>query len=561
MTRSRLEVENSFREAGSTFIDQQFPPADESIFYPETMSHSDHDERCHLTGQTLGQMLRKYGVLEIYWRRPMLHDRLYDAKGPEVMDIKQGYLGDCWLMSALAALTRKPGFIQRVILNEHVSPAGCYEIKLCVNGKWQTSLIDDHFPVDAHGTPLFARHMNRTLWVALIEKSMAKIAGSYEKLSGGHVGRTLSTLTGSVNIPLFLGGVLSSDAADSLWQKMMAYYRAGFIMTASTLDSSQQVDWNHFESAHLFPGHVYTIVELYESGKQDDRLLRVLTVRNPHSNACSDFYSYGRAGFDEPCSARSEKERKIRELARRALDDRKYVDFTKFQQLFDLLEVCKVRDKVFEARVDVPLVPHYEIQMYSCMMIELDCKCGLDVLIHQRFDYTKCLAEQKLVDLCFIVFMLGEHVPGKSVIAGNVSRSASVIDASVSGEFLLHPGKWLIFPISCHFFLLTRSEWSLRKNESNCTLVVHSDTKFVANLMRPPFGLVADLIHCLRIKEGYLLKEDRDIQLYTIDSLACSFIVARNTSTSQMYLVDCKYTDVSRATRGRRTKDVISPLS
>ena len=561
MVHSRSEVNHLFITEGRVFIDDQFPPSRESIFASDLIDHSDHNESCCNPQVRLERSLKKYGVDDITWRRPTLHDRLYDAKGPEVMDIKQGYLGNCWLMSAVAALSRQPGFIRKVILNEHASPSGCYEIRFCVNGVWQTALIDDHFPVDKHSNPIFARHMNKTFWVALIEKAMAKLVGCYEKLSGGHVGRTLSMLTGSVNISIYLGSMSSKKSKDRLWLRMKAYHETGFIMTASTRDSSEnaqnQLD---LKGAHLFPAHVYTILELYDNEGRDGRILRVITVRNPHSNACADFYSYGSYGYEEPCSASTEKERKTREMARRALDDRKFVDFDKFQELFDVLEICKVRVKVFEARIHFPLDTYYETGLYSCMTIEIEDESEIDVLIHQNYDHKKCQAMQNLVDLCLVIFLANRNSDAKSLIAGNLSRSASVRDLSVSGEFRLSSGTWIIFPISCLRLLAPVSEDSTTMEQFRTSLVVHSCRNFKANLMRPPRGLIADVVHCMRIKEGYLIKQILDIQLYLMDSLAGTFVIARNLSETANYTVKLRYRGTWRSTRGRNTKDHISSL-
>eukprot|EP01017_Pseudomicrothorax_dubius_P012530 TRINITY_DN15245_c0_g1_i1.p1 TRINITY_DN15245_c0_g1~~TRINITY_DN15245_c0_g1_i1.p1 ORF type:complete len:211 (-),score=37.03 TRINITY_DN15245_c0_g1_i1:59-691(-) len=58
--------------------------------------------------------------------------------------IIQGILGDCYLLSAMSALAERPEFVRRIFQNDDISPYGIYSIWLCINGEWQSVLVDPY---------------------------------------------------------------------------------------------------------------------------------------------------------------------------------------------------------------------------------------------------------------------------------------------------------------------------------------------------------------------------------------------------------------------------------
>lgn len=57
-------------------------------------------------------------------------------------DIKQGYLGDCYFLAALAALAERPDRIFSLFLTTEKNPQKYYSVKMLYRGKWMTIDMD-----------------------------------------------------------------------------------------------------------------------------------------------------------------------------------------------------------------------------------------------------------------------------------------------------------------------------------------------------------------------------------------------------------------------------------
>ncbi len=111
-------------------------------------------------------------------------------------DVLQGYLGNCYLMSSLAAMTNMPQLICQLFRSFQINKYGCYEIGLNIEREWQIILLDDYFPCSKKTrTPIFAKPNGPELWVMLLEKAWAKINGGYINITGGYASEVLSVFT------------------------------------------------------------------------------------------------------------------------------------------------------------------------------------------------------------------------------------------------------------------------------------------------------------------------------------------------------------------------------
>ena len=58
-------------------------------------------------------------------------------------DIMQGQLGDCYFLSAIAAIGEWKNRIKKLFLTRDISPHGIFCVALCINGMWEEVVMDD----------------------------------------------------------------------------------------------------------------------------------------------------------------------------------------------------------------------------------------------------------------------------------------------------------------------------------------------------------------------------------------------------------------------------------
>jgi hypothetical protein len=235
----------------NNFIDHDFLPINNSIGLEEN------------------EIIEKFSCL-IHWRRSkeiifteeellQIKQTPYIYQEINAVDVKQGKLGNCWVLSSIAALAENPKLIQRLILTKTPNKYGLYKLKVCKMGKWKNIVIDDYFPCLPLAEPLFSRNKSKEIWVLLIEKAFAKLYGSYENLEVGDCGHALIDLTGCPTFTYKFSdeGVKKMLADGSLWQLMLDNHKKKYIMTAGTKDM------NTDESLHgLIKEHAYSVIRL-----------------------------------------------------------------------------------------------------------------------------------------------------------------------------------------------------------------------------------------------------------------------------------------------------------
>lgn len=114
-------------------------------------------------------------------------------------DVKQGQLGDCWLLAAIAAMADFPGHIMDLFNPREYAEDGKYEVRFHdIKEGWVTVTIDDRIPCLPWGPqPCFVQVPEAgDVWVLLLEKAFAKFCGTYALLDGGGATWAYQVLTG-----------------------------------------------------------------------------------------------------------------------------------------------------------------------------------------------------------------------------------------------------------------------------------------------------------------------------------------------------------------------------
>ena len=69
-------------------------------------------------------------------------------EGIEPSQVIQGNLGDCYFLSALAAIAEQPSRIINMFGDQAYNPSGLYKVPVQINGEIEEVLVDDFVPVN-----------------------------------------------------------------------------------------------------------------------------------------------------------------------------------------------------------------------------------------------------------------------------------------------------------------------------------------------------------------------------------------------------------------------------
>ncbi len=117
-------------------------------------------------------------------------------------DVKQGNLGNCWLVSAIATLTLHEKFLHRVICDDNSFDedvyAGIFHFRFWNFGEWCDVVIDDRLPTLNNQLVYIHSKNEDEFWSPLLEKAYAKLKGGYENLDGGETSTAFQNFTGGI---------------------------------------------------------------------------------------------------------------------------------------------------------------------------------------------------------------------------------------------------------------------------------------------------------------------------------------------------------------------------
>jgi len=315
--------------------------------------------------------------------------KLYEG-GIESGDLCQGQVGDCWLVAAIASAAEHPNAIRNVFRTKEANERGEYKVHLFhpVEKRWVVIVVDDRFPCK-QGTrsPLFMQQVGDELWAILLEKAVAKLAGSWSALSGGFVPWGWYVLTGDfvfqvkrvdgtgkwerLNIDCGLADghtdakfykTEETFTSDQLWNLVLAYLQNDSILGAGGVKknansvaggglNNEAVN----EDVGLVEGHAYSIIDAKELGLIPGLNLgggllgqkRLIKVRNP----------WGAFEWKGAWS-KSSKEWDENPLVRAALrpknveDGSFWMEWNDFQELFSRVDFCD-RTTKFDIALEV----------------------------------------------------------------------------------------------------------------------------------------------------------------------------------------------------------------
>jgi len=117
---------------------------------------------------------------------------LWDEHGPQVSDVRQGELGDCFFLATVAAIVaNSPDYIKDMI---QVDDDDKFRVRIYTAGKNpqpQWIAVDHKLPVDKLTNEMVFAKPKETenIWAPIIEKAYAKSRGGYDKIDEGGYGQ------------------------------------------------------------------------------------------------------------------------------------------------------------------------------------------------------------------------------------------------------------------------------------------------------------------------------------------------------------------------------------
>jgi hypothetical protein len=245
------------------------------------------------------------------WARPgrgegLLDDQqicMFDEIHP--CDLHQGALGDCWLISAIAALAEFPDLVQNVFSTKMIDPEGRYSLNL-YDFAQQSMVqieIDDRLATSWGKCKYVSSTPEGEIWPCLLEKGMAAINGGYPNLDGYWAVYALAQMTGclsaktyfhdeggdsfKVSAPTWSGNLQDGKNdimswnpqgeidTDEMWTSLCDFDSKNYIMCCDSFGNSDA----SLDDAGVVGCHAYSLVQAKANVAGSG--FNLLQIRNP----------------------------------------------------------------------------------------------------------------------------------------------------------------------------------------------------------------------------------------------------------------------------------------
>lgn len=254
--------------------------------------------------------------------------------GVDSTDVHQGYLGDCYFLSALAVLGSKLTRDKFIFLNtdDEFNTCGAFCIKFYEQGVEDIIIVDDFMPLLGGTTFPFMKteptgQACKELWPIILEKAYAKKYGSYANIEGGLVDFALAEMTNGIPVSMERQ---DNPNLEKWWNEIYQMYKGGNVFLGAGSPANVDGD-TALSPMGIFQSHAYSILKLIEVDG-----LKLMCIRNPHGQG---EWTGDWADDSELWTNRMKNQTGQKEF----LDDGIFwMDFNDFVDEFDTVYACRV---------------------------------------------------------------------------------------------------------------------------------------------------------------------------------------------------------------------------
>lgn len=227
-------------------------------------------------------------------------------------NLKQGQLGDCYILGSMAVIASNPSNIKRLLEDKGDSA----EVWLCDSGCWRLVRLKKTFPVTG-SKPTFASSKDNCIWQMVLEKAFACLYKGYDRLELGHSSTALRELTGCATEYIEL------DDANTAWQSIKSHLASGNIITGSSKVSG-------LSDNGITPKHCYSVLAAKEA-TVGGKTIRYLQLMNPVSQYSNP----------PPLNAEAAKQ-----LGSGQTPDLFWYQYASVLKNFEVLTCCKIKSEL-----------------------------------------------------------------------------------------------------------------------------------------------------------------------------------------------------------------------
>ncbi|OHT01817.1 hypothetical protein TRFO_07376 [Tritrichomonas foetus] len=206
-------------------------------------------------------------VTDVEWERiehlynsPMINKKI----SPKI--IRQGYLGDCHLISALCSISCSYDHVNSLFDNSEDLPPGSICVKFHYFGEIKKIIVDTLVPLKNNRMILSRpKTKNDPWWFTIIEKAYAKLFGSFGAIVGGNSDSTFFRLVGGWPFAFYFDDPDVQELLhnDKMWKRMKRWNRKGYFMCCGSLDGPM----NMKNEKNIYFSHSYSILKVVEIKK------------------------------------------------------------------------------------------------------------------------------------------------------------------------------------------------------------------------------------------------------------------------------------------------------